>query len=343
MIQDEIPISTQVIQWRCIESKVESKRLHYGRFAVSPFKRGQVNTVGIAICRVLLGEVGGTSITYAKFENVRHEYSTITGIQETIHDILVNSKEIVLRSDSHDVQKGFLSINGPKKIIAGDISLPSSVKTIDDSQYIATVTQPIHVNIKLKFEKDRGYRIEDLKGYENGEFPIDAVFMPVQNVNYSVHPFGNDKDIREILFIEIWTNGSLTPNEALSEASKNLIDLVIPFLHIKREDILHVEGVKDSFNSTRLYSLSNDEMDGLTREVTLKHIFIDQLESSARAYNCLKRVDIHTISDLLNYNQEDLQRIKNFGRKSVDQVSKALRERFAIDLPKNKSYIDKKK
>nr|YP_009560155.1 RNA polymerase alpha subunit [Vandenboschia speciosa]AZZ71280.1 RNA polymerase alpha subunit [Vandenboschia speciosa] len=335
MIQDEIPISTKVIQWDCIESKVESKRLHYGRFGISPLKRGQVNTVGIALRRSLLSEVGGTSITYAKFERIKHEYSTITGIQETIHDILVNPKEIVLQSDSYDVQKAFLSINGPKKITAGDISLPSSVKAIDDSQYIATITQPISLNIEFKIKKDRGYQIKDSKEYKLGEFPIDAVFMPVQNVNYSVHRVGNEKEISEILFIEIWTNGSLTPSEAFSEASKNLIDLFLPFLHTKREDIL-VENSKDQFNSKELSYLSNDEINGVKREVTLKHIFIDQLELPARAYNCLKRIDIHTISDLLNYSQEDLQRIKNFGRKSIDQVSKALQQRFSIDLPRNK-------
>nr|YP_010716155.1 RNA polymerase alpha subunit [Crepidomanes latealatum]WDE75891.1 RNA polymerase alpha subunit [Crepidomanes latealatum] len=341
MIQDEVPISTQVIQWSCIESRVESKRLHYGRFAISPLKRGQVNTIGMAMRRSLLSEVGGTGITYAKFERVSHEYSTITGIQETIHDILVNPREIVLRSDSYDIQKAFLCINGPKKITASDISLSSSVKVIDDSQYIATITQPISLNIELKIEKDRGYRLTDSEGYKFGEFPIDAIFMPVQNVNYSVHRFGNNKEISEILFIEIWTNGSLTPNEAFSEASKNLIDLFLPFLHTKREDI--IEDIRVPFNSTELPYSSNNDMSGLTTEVTLKHIFIDQLESPARAYNCLKRFDIHTISDLLDYSQEDLQRIKNFGRKSIDQVSKALRERFSIDLPKNKSYIDRKK
>nr|YP_009562333.1 RNA polymerase a-subunit [Trichomanes trollii]QAV57690.1 RNA polymerase a-subunit [Trichomanes trollii] len=343
VIQDEIPISTNVIEWRCIESKVENKRLHYGRFAISPLKRGQANTVGIAMRRSLLSEVEGTSITSARFERVRHEYSTITGIQETIHDILINLKEIVLRSDSYDIQKAFLSINGPKKITAGDISLPSAIKTIDDSQYIASITQPILLNIELKIEKDRGYRIRDSRGYNNGEFPIDAVFMPVQNVNYSVHRFGNDGELSEILFLEIWTNGSLTPHEAFSEASKNLIDLFLPFLHTKGKEILHVESNKKSFNLPELSSLSKDDIDELTREVTLKHIFIDQLEPSARAYNCLKRIDVHTIWDLLNYSQEDLKRIKNFGKKSVDQVSKALQERFSIDLPKNKSYVDRTK
>lgn len=197
------------------------------------------------------------------------------------------------------------------------------------------------MNIEFKIKKDRGYQIKDSKEYKLGEFPIDAVFMPVQNVNYSVHRVGNEKEISEILFIEIWTNGSLTPSEAFSEASKNLIDLFLPFLHTKREDIL-VENSKDQFNSKELSYLSNDEINGVKREVTLKHIFIDQLELPARAYNCLKRIDIHTISDLLNYSQEDLQRIKNFGRKSIDQVSKALQQRFSIDLPRNKSYIDRK-
>nr|UFK63164.1 RNA polymerase alpha subunit [Osmunda mildei] len=341
MIQDEIPISAQAIQWRCIESEVESKRLHYGRSAISPSRKGQANTVGIAMRRALLGEVEGTSITYAKFKGIKHEYATIAGIQETIHDILINPREIVIRSDSYEVQEASISVIGPKRITAGDILSPSSVEIIDDSQYIATITQAMPVDIGLRIEKDRGYCIQDPKESQDGGFPIDAAFMPVRNVNYSVHSFENDREIQEILLIEIWTNGSLTPNEALYEASRNPIDLFIPFLHTKKEEISY--GKDDDYESNPKdfpsSSISTD-IDRMAKEVALKHIFIDQSESPARAYNCPKRIDVHTISDLPKYSQDDSRRIKNFGKKSVDQVLKALRERFAIDLPKNRSYVD---
>nr|YP_009548783.1 RNA polymerase alpha subunit [Cryptogramma acrostichoides]AYW15758.1 RNA polymerase alpha subunit [Cryptogramma acrostichoides] len=342
MLKNETSLSIQAIQWKCLESKTEGKRLHHGRFVVSPFKRGQASTVGIAMRRALPQEVGGTSITRAKFCEVVHEYSTITGIQETIHDALVNSKEIVLRSDSNDIQEAFLSVTGPKEVTAGDISLPPCVKTIDNSQYIATITQPVSPNIELKIEKDCGYRIENSNGYRDGEFPIDAIFMPVQNVNYSIHLFGNGVAAQEISFIEIWTNGSLTPHEALSEASEKLIDLPTPFLDVKCGVVSPIEDDEDSSDLTGSPSLRLrfGNVNKLEEGKLPENTFVDQLELPARAFNCLKRAEIHTIGDLLNYSREDSSKIRNFGQKSVDQVSKALWDRFAKELPNKKLGVN---
>nr|YP_009691221.1 RNA polymerase alpha subunit [Davallia solida var. fejeensis]QEG58001.1 RNA polymerase alpha subunit [Davallia solida var. fejeensis] len=338
MFTCEKSISTQAVQLKCVESRIENKRLHYGRFVVSPFKKGQASTVGIAMRRALLEEVRGTSITRARFHGVVHEYSTVTGIKETIHDVLVNLKEVALKSDSNDVKEAISSVTGPKEITAGDISLPPSVKVVDDLQHIVTITQPISVNIDLKIEKDCGYRIDNLDEYKNGEFPVDAVFMPVRNVNYSVHLVGNGKATREISLIEIWTNGSLTPDEAIREASEKLIDLSSPFLHVKREDVSCSVDAKDSFASMKLSSQLYD-VNELGKRLS-EDIFIDQLELPARAFNCLKKAEIHTIADLLNYSREDLSKIKSFGQKSVDQVSKALWERFASELPQNEVHIN---
>ncbi|KAH7291171.1 hypothetical protein KP509_29G003900 [Ceratopteris richardii] len=327
MFKNERLISQQQIQWKCLESKTENKRLQYGRFAISPFQRGQASIVGTAIRRALLQEVRGSSITRAKFHKV------------TIHDVLVNLKEIVLKSDSNDIQEGFLSVTGPKVVTAGDTLLPSCVKIIDNSQYVTTITQPISLYIELKIEKDRGYRIEKPEKYKDGQFVIDAVFMPVQNVNYSIHLFDNGRATQEISFMEIWTNGSLTPHEALSEASKKLIELLNPLLTII-EDGSSFKSKEDSIiiateSTSRQLQFNNTSK----LEQTLFETFIDQLELPARAFNCLKRSEIHTIADLLNYSREDLSRIKNFGQKSVDQVSKALWERFGKELPNKKETI----
>nr|YP_010701099.1 RNA polymerase alpha subunit [Lomagramma matthewii]WCI21340.1 RNA polymerase alpha subunit [Lomagramma matthewii] len=333
MLTFETSVSTQTIKWKCVESKTENKRLHYGRFVISPFKRGQVSIVGIAMRKASLGEVQGTSITRAKFNGVVHEYSTIKGIKETIHDVLVNLKEIALKSDSNDVKEAVSSVIGPKEVIAGDISLPPSVKAVDDLQYIVTITQPISVNIESKIEKDCGYRIEKSNECRDGEFPVDAVSMPVRNVNYSVHLFGSGQAMRETLFLEIWTNGSPTPGEAINEASEKLIDLSSPFLHVKSEDISYSEDSRSSpapgQSSSQVYDLNE-----LGKKLSA-NTFIDQLELPARAFNCLRKADIHTIADLLKYSREDSLKIKSFGQKSVDQVSKALWNHFAIELPKN--------
>ncbi|KAG6540500.1 hypothetical protein Mapa_018184 [Marchantia paleacea] len=341
MIQDEIKVSTQTLQWKCIESKIESKRLLYSRFAISPFRKGQANTVGIAMRRALLNEIEGASITYAKIKKVKHEYSTIIGLQESIHDILINLKEIVLKSESFEPQKAYISVLGPKKITAQDIKGPSCIKIIDNTQYIATLTKEISLEIELNIEKDRGYRIENLQKYQEGLFPVDAVFMPIRNANYSVHSFESEKKIKEILFLEIWTDGSLTPKEALYEASRNLIDLFIPLINSEKKEKKNfgIEKTNESNMSYFPFQSVSLDIEKMTKDVAFKHIFIDQLELPARAYNCLKKVNVHTIADLLHYSEDDLIKIKNFGRKSVEQVLEALKKRFSIQLPKNKNYL----
>lgn len=163
--------------------------------------------------------------------------------------------------------------------------------------------------------------------------------MPIRNANYSVHSFENNNKIQEILFIEIWTNGSITPKEALYEASRSLIDLFIPFLHTEKKETIDELKTESKPNDISDFSSFSPVTDKLTKEITFKHIFIDQLELPARAYNCLKRVNVHTISDLLNYSQDDLMKIKNFGKKSVEQVLEALEKQFSINLPKNKLYF----
>nr|WGO60506.1 RNA polymerase alpha subunit [Aneura pinguis]WGO60592.1 RNA polymerase alpha subunit [Aneura pinguis] len=342
MIEEEIEISTRtLLRWRCIESRTESKRLLYGRFAISPFRRGQANTVGIAMRRALLDEIEGASITSATIKGIKHEYSAINGIRESIHDILINLKEIILRSDSPDPQKAYISVSGPSEVTARDIQGSSLIHVIDNTQYIATITGKISLDIELDIEKDRGYRMENSQKSQEGFFPIDAVFMPIRNANYSVHSFGSREKTKEILLLEIWTDGSLTPEKALYEASRNLIDLFIPSMNPGGGE--KNSGTKEKPESDLSHStiqFVSTDMEQMTKDVALKHIFIDQLELPARAYNCLKRVNVHTVADLLDYGENDLMKIKNFGKESIKQVSEALKKRFLVNLPKNKNYLD---
>ncbi|VAH75173.1 unnamed protein product [Triticum turgidum subsp. durum] len=187
MVREEVAGSTQTLKWKCVESRVDSKRLYYGRFILSPLRKGQADTVSIALRRALLGEIEGTCITRAKFGSVPHEYSTIAG---------------------------------PRYITAQDIILPPSVEIVDTAQPIANLTEPIDFCIDLQIKRDRGYQTELRKNYQDGSYPIDVVSMPVRNVNYSIFSCGNGNEKQEILFLEIWTNGSLTPKEALYEASR---------------------------------------------------------------------------------------------------------------------------
>lgn len=334
---EELESPKSALQWRCVDSNIESERLHYARFAVSPFRAGQANTVGTAMRRALLGEVEGSAITCAIFKNVAHEYMAMDGIQETVLDILLNLKEVVIRSDSQEPQKAFISTIGPGKVTAGDIILPDSLEIPDPSQYIALLTKAMPFDLALEVEKGCGYRISDPAKSTDGRFYLDSVFMPVRNANYSVHSFENEDVTLEILFLEIWTNGSITPEEALYEAARCLIDLFLPFLHDERKEAVNASESEQGSSTMSYFSSFLPSTEQVTKDVAFKHIFIDQLKLPARAYNCLKRADIHTVADLLEYSQEDLLQIKNFGKKSVEEVIDALRVQFSISLPKSKA------
>nr|YP_009484141.1 RNA polymerase alpha subunit [Loropetalum subcordatum]AVQ04847.1 RNA polymerase alpha subunit [Loropetalum subcordatum] len=336
MVREKVTVSTRTLQWKCVESRADSKRLYYGRFILSPLMKGQADTIGIAVRRALLGEIEGTCITRAKSEKIPHEYSTIVGIQESVHEILMNLKEVVLRSNLYGTRDASICVRGPGYVTAQDIISPPSVEIVDNTQHIASLTEPIDLCIGLKIEKNRGYRIKTPNNFQDGSYPIDAVFMPVRNANHSIHSYGNGNEKQEILFLEIWTNGSLTPKEALLEASRNLIDLFIPFLHAEEENL----NLEDNQHKTtlplftfhdRLAKLRNNK-----KEIALKSIFIDQSELPPRIYTCLKRSNIHTLLDLLNNSQEDLMKMEHFRIEDVKQILGILEKHFAIDLPKNK-------
>ena len=336
MVREKIRVSTRTLQWKCVESRTESKRLYYGRFILSPLMKGQADTIGIAMRRALLGEIEGTCITRAKSEKIPHEYSTIVGIQESVHEILMNLKELVLRSNLYGTCDASIFVRGPRCVTAQDIILPPYVEIVDTTQHIANLTEPIDLHIGLQLERNRGYRIKTPNNFQDGRYPIDAVFMPVRNVNHSIHSYSNGDEKEEILFLEIWTNGSLTPKEALYEASRNLIDLFIPFLYAEKENF-HLENNQNRitlppfFFHDRLTELRKNK-----KKIALKSIFIDQLELPPRIYNCLKNSNIHTLLDLLNNNQEDLMKIEHFRIKDVKQILGTLEKHFTINLPKKK-------
>nr|UBD07553.1 RNA polymerase alpha subunit [Primula sikkimensis] len=335
MVREKVTVSTRTLQWKCVESRTDSKRLYYGRFLLSPLMKGQADTIGIAMRRALLGEIEGTCITRAKSEKIPHEYSTIVGIQESVHEILMNLKEIVLRSNLYGTCDASICVKGPGYVTAQDIISPPYVEIVDNTQHIANLTEPIYFYIELKIERNRGYRIKSETNFQDGSYPIDALFMPVRNANHSIHSYGNGNEKQEILFIEIWTNGSLTPKEALHEASRNLIDLFIPFFHTEEEN-LNLDDNKHkvtlplfTFNE-KLVKLKKNK-----KKIALKYIFIDQLKLPPRIYNCLKRSNIYTLLDLLNNTQEDLMKIEHFHIEDVKQILSILEKQFEMDLLKN--------
>uniref|UniRef100_A0A5K1A2Q7 DNA-directed RNA polymerase n=2 Tax=Nymphaea colorata TaxID=210225 RepID=A0A5K1A2Q7_9MAGN len=272
--------------------------------------------------RALLGELEGACITRSKSDKVPHEYSTIVGIEESVHEILMNLKKIVFRRDLYGTLDASIYVRGPRHVTAQDIISPPSVEIVDTTQHIAVLTEPVDLCIELKIERGRGYCTRTPNNYQDGSYPIDVVSMAVRNANHSVHSYGNGNENgnekQEILFLEIWTNGSLTPKEALYEASRNLIDLFIPFLHAEEQDINR--------------NMEDNQLDNMKREIILKRIFIDQLELPPRTYNCLKRSKIHTLLDLLSKSQEDFIRIEHFRIEDIKKIFDILQKGFTIDL-----------
>lgn len=307
-------------QIECVESKTLKNQSQYSKFVLEPLERGQGTTVGNALRRVLLSNLEGAAVTAVRIAGVNHEFATIEGVREDVLEILLNMKEIVLKSYTSAPQIGRVMITGPATVRAAQFDLPSEVEIVDPGQYIATLADGARLEMEFRIEKGKGYRSVD-RGREDGSavdfLQIDAVFMPVSKVNYSVEDARIDGSLeRDRLLLEIWTNGSLTPQEALSQAANLLVELFNPLKDI------NLESIKDEYP---------DDEDPTSQ------IPIEELQLSVRAYNCLKRAQINSVADLLDYSQEDLLEIKNFGQKSAEEVIEALQRRLGITLPQEKS------
>nr|YP_009293776.1 DNA-directed RNA polymerase alpha subunit [Rhodymenia pseudopalmata]AOM64458.1 DNA-directed RNA polymerase alpha subunit [Rhodymenia pseudopalmata] len=297
-------------QIECIESKAEGVRQQYGHFTIEPLKKGQGTTVGNSLRRTMLSDLTGSAIVAVRIAGINHEFSTITGVREDVLEILLNLKEIVLKSYSKEPQIGRIRIQGPAIVTAGLLDIPPEVKIIDPKQYIATVCNNTIFEMEFRIEKGQGYRLAD-KGADNKSIDflqIDSVFMPVTKFNYLVEEkIINSVLIEEKLSVEVWTNGSISPQQAISEGANVLTHLFYPLTNI---------NLKSTVNEDK------------KNEQQINQILIEELQLSVRAYNCLKRAQINSISDLLDYSQEELLEIKNFGQKSAEEVIEALQKKL---------------
>ncbi len=305
-------------QVECIESYTDKNNHQYSCFVLEPLERGQGTTVGNALRRVLLSHIEGTAVVAVRIAGVNHEFATVPGVREDVMDLLLNMKEVVLRSYTPDSQLGRLVARGPCTVTTSDFTLPSEVEVVNPNQYVATLSEGATLEMEFKIERGRGYRAVDRSRDEVSSIDflhIDAVFMPVQKVKYYVEDELLGGVSKDRLILEITTNGSLTPQDALSQAADMLVDLFLPL----RE--LNLMQPKEQFQ---------DEED------ETKQIHIEELQLSVRAYNCLKRAQINTVADLLEYTQEELLEIKNFGQKSAEEVIEALKQRLGLTLPTEK-------
>jgi len=312
--------SVAQFQIECVESKTLKNQSQYSKFVLEPLERGQGTTVGNALRRVLLSNLEGTAITAVRIAGVNHEFATIAGIREDVLEILLNMKEVVLKSYTPGPHIGRVMITGPSTVRSAQFDLPSDVEFVDPGQYIATLADGAKLEMEFRIERGKGYRSVERGRDETSSvdfLQLDAVFMPVTKVNYSVEDTRIDGSLeKDRLILDVWTNGSVSPQEALSQAANLLVDLFNPLkdIELKPEPVGRPED-----------------------EDPTSQIPIEELQLSVRAYNCLKRAQINSVADLLDYSQEDLLEIKNFGQKSAEEVIDALQKRLGITLPHEKS------
>ena len=307
------------ISIKCLKSEKIESGACYGQFLINSLKPGQGITIGNQLRRVLLGDLGGVAISAVRIAGVSHEFSTIPGVREDILEILLNLKGIVFKSETQNVQFGRLKIQGPAVITADLIQLPPDLKIVNPNHYIATISTSNILEIEFKFEYGTGYKLASQAFLEETDnyLQLDTIFMPVQKVDFKIeNVYDTANNITERVFIDIWTNGSILPTEALKSAAQTIIDLFTLLINNK-------ETNEENQLETKTQSLSIEPY---------TNIAIEELQLSVRAYNCLKKAQINTVGDLLQYSPEKLQELKNFGRKSADEVFSTLKNKLGIIL-----------
>lgn len=308
-----------MLQIQCLQSKTQEVNTLFSRFVIGPLKKGQGLTVGNALRRVLLSDLQGLAIAGVRIADVNHEFSMIPDVKEDVIDILLNLKQIVLKGNIAESSLSRLVYHGPGIITAKDIELPSEITLIEPNQYIASVNTSKTVEMEFLLKSGEGYTMSNSSNQvPEGFLAIDAVYMPVKKVNFFIETSTNNSATNlESLILEVYTNGSITPTEAVSAASE-ILQTIFGSLTLTNLPIQSKINVEDELKQEK-----EDELD---------NIMIEELELSVRAFNCLKRANIHTLPDLLKYSQEDLLEFKNFGQKSADEVCVNLEKKFGKTL-----------
>lgn len=306
---------------QCLESKNTKPTELFAKFQIEPFPKGQSITVGNALRRTLLSNIPGIAVVGVRIAGINHEFSSIPGVKEDVLEILLNLKQLVFKGSCTEPTIVRLNFQGPGIINANDMELSPFLEFVDPNAYIATVESSVAVEMELFVTKGRGYSLNNTASTSipKGFLSIDAVFMPVRKVNFFIEiSQDNNLNEQENLVVEIQTNGSMTPSEALNLGAKELARI---FTAIRSNDVNDLEPV-----------FVEEETGYIETQSDIKNTLIEELELSVRAYNCLKRANIHTLGDLLNYSQEELLEFKNFGQKSADEVCENLYRKFNLSL-----------
>lgn len=309
---------------KCLENKTAADGSIYGKFVIEPLERGYGTTIGNALRRVLLSSLDGSAVTAVRIDGVTHEFTTVPGVVEDVIDVMLNLKGLVVKSYSNDPQYLHVDVDRSGPVTGRDVHCPADVNIINSDWQLATIAEGGRLRAEITVERGRGYVSADAHSHYKQAIdvlPIDAVFMPVRRVSYNVEPtrVGESTDFDK-LTIEIWSNGSIDATEAISQAARQVIEHLVPIAELSGKPMVPAAAMPAP-------------TDG-------KHtsISIEELELSVRAYNCLKRANINSLGELLKLSYDDLMNIKNFGKKSADEVIERLRQ-FGLtlaDTPKDK-------
>ena len=300
-----------------VKEYVESE--NYGKFVLSPLERGFGTTIGNALRRVLLSSLPGAAVFSIKVDGVYHEFTTIPGIREDVSMIILQLKQLVMTIEDDDVYDLQISAKGPCTITAGDIICPAQVEILNKDLEIAHLEKDVILEMELKAKNGRGYVSADINKQLNqgasqgiGTVYTDSIYTPIEKVSYNVEPTRVGEDVKyDSLTMEIWTDGSINPQKALSLAAKILIDHLDIVASIN-EDILNMDNVI---------------MEGTTEQLNKgQQMMIEDLDLSVRSYNCLKRAGIQTVDELTQKTEDEMMRVRNLGKKSLKEVKDKLIE-----------------
>jgi DNA-directed RNA polymerase subunit alpha len=324
------------IRWRGLElpSRIEidpkSASDTFARFSIEPFERGFGTTVGNSLRRVLLSSLEGAAITKVKIQGAEHEFSSLQGVAEDVVDIILNLKNLVVRLEGDEPKVMRLAASGPGEVTADLIEADTAITILSRELVVATLTEEVDLEMELHVEKGRGYvpaseQYEDEEEQEIGVIPIDAIYSPVQRVRYRTEAarVGQRTDYDKLV-MEIWTNGTVTPEMAMVEAAKILRKHLNPFVQFT--DV----GTERISDEAAAAASVDDE---LIRKLNMP---IGDLELSVRASNCLESARINTVADLVTRDESDLLKVRSFGRTSLREVKRKLMDLnldLGMDLP----------
>lgn len=309
-----------------IEIAEISEDNRYGKFICEPLERGYGTTFGNSLRRMLLSSLEGAAITSIRIDGVLHEFSTIPGVRDDVTNIVLNLKELCLKMTGNEPRIIRIDVEGEKEVTAADIICDADIEILNPDLHIATVNEDGKLKIEMTVERGRGYVPADKNKKPDdtiGVIPIDSIFSPVKRVNYTVQDtrVGNVTDY-DRLILEVWTDGSLRPEEAVSKAAGILV------MHLKL--FQNMDGLPEEEEEEEA-TFPEEEEDDSSKVLDMT---IEDLDLSVRSFNCLKRANINTVADLAEKTEDDMMKVRNLGHKSLEEVKKKLEE-LGLTLKQN--------